>query len=306
MMQNQINEAIKKFLSKITIFVISLIILDFLLGSILKHYYFKQKSGELYLATYVIDSTKADILVFGSSRANHHYVPAVFERKLHATFYNCGRDGCNFIYSAALISAVIERYTPKRIIIDILPDEFSNSEDGKLSPLLPYQYNPFIKPFIQYNSKFESYKLFSKIYPYNSLLTTIVKGNISLNKEEDNGYIPLYQTMPFYPKPTFISSAIIKERVHIFNNLLQKLNDKHINTSIVISPSYYSFHENNQTKKIINDIIKNCHYINFLNYENAPKFARHEIYQDSYHLNFVGANKFSNDFTDKLINRSFN
>ena len=40
-----------------------------------------------------MELTKADLLVFGSSRANHHYVPEVFEDSLKLTFYNTGKDG---------------------------------------------------------------------------------------------------------------------------------------------------------------------------------------------------------------------
>ena len=48
--------------------------------------------------------------------------------KLKTTFYNCGRDGTGLIYEAAVIRAIFTRYQPKRIILDVLPDDLSYDE----------------------------------------------------------------------------------------------------------------------------------------------------------------------------------
>src|SRR5574338_1233267 len=91
-----------QFLIKLFSFLIILFLLDLAVGSLLKHFYFKQGSGLLYRTTYAMDSTRADILIFVSSTANHHYVPALFEDQLHLSCYNSGRDGNSILYSYAV------------------------------------------------------------------------------------------------------------------------------------------------------------------------------------------------------------
>ncbi|MGI4020895.1 MAG: hypothetical protein ACRYFA_05260 [Janthinobacterium lividum] len=301
------NNDLKKFLNRFALFVIILIIIDFLIGGIFKYYYFKQKSGILYRTTYTIDSTRANLLVFGSSRATHHYVPSVFENNLHTTFYNCGRDGCNLIYYAAVISAVLERHTPKHIIIDLTPDELDFSEEGRLSPLLPYYENSAVYNYIKYNSKFENWKLLSKMYPFNSIFTTIVIGNLTINKSrilEDKGYVKLENTMSFHPIKPFKHGQIIDSRVKVLNELLAKLNKKHIAVTLVVSPSYFSYSKNDPVIVAIQKLIAKHNNIHFLNYENDPAFAQYQLYSDDDHLNEVGAQKFSQDLINKVFIRN--
>src|SRR5579885_1123861 len=71
------------FLIRLFSFVVMLFLLDFVIGSALRYFYFKQDSGLLYRTTYSMDSTRAEILIFGSSTANHHYVPGLFTNNLH-------------------------------------------------------------------------------------------------------------------------------------------------------------------------------------------------------------------------------
>jgi len=293
----------KRFLKRFGILVISLVILDFLIGDILQHYYFKQKRGPLYRTTYAIDSTKADMLVFGSSRAIHHYVPEVFENKLHTSFNNCGRDACNLIYSIAIISAVLDRFTPKNIVIELNPNEFSVSEEGKLSPLLPYHDNPTIHGFLKYNSKLENVKLLSRMYPYNSMLVHIIAGDLSLAPADDNGYMALSGHMDYYPIPDYKQTAINADRIKLFDQLLSKLKQRNIQTTLVISPIYATFSEPDIQVLEIKKLVSKYDNVSFFNYENDPDYAHYDFFKDGVHLNQIGANKFSEDLANKLISR---
>jgi len=66
------------FLLKILLFFFIFSILDFILGSLLSHYYFKQDSGALYNTTYAIEDTRAVLLFFGTSKAIHYFNPKTF------------------------------------------------------------------------------------------------------------------------------------------------------------------------------------------------------------------------------------
>jgi hypothetical protein len=186
-----------RFIINLLILFLIVIILDRTGGAISKHLYFTQVAGANYRSTYSMDSTKADILVFGSSRANHHYVPEIFEDSLKMSFYNTGRDGNFLLYNFAVFKTIIKRYSPKIIILDINADElyYNDQNYDRLSSLLPYYYtHPEIQSIVKLRGPYEKYKFLSAIYPFNSSLLTIITGNLEINKKrkvDRKGYVPL-------------------------------------------------------------------------------------------------------------------
>lgn len=295
----------KKFAVKFLKILFILIFLDFIAGKILEHYYFKIRSGLYHNITYIIDSTNVETLVFGSSRANHHYIPQVFENKLNTTFYNCGNDGIGLVYEAALIKAVTTRYTPKRILLDFLPNEFSFDESDRLSYLLPYRRNPSIHPYIIDKSQFETLKLFtSRIYPYNSLLTTIISGNIkppTAYEIEARGYDPLNGNMN-NSKPEKLSETgkILLQKIKIFEDLLNYLAQKNIACYVIISPDY-DILDNYESLTRAKEICGRYSNVHFIDFSKDPSYVgKQSLFNDSYHLNNDGAMKFSADMCNRI------
>ncbi|MFZ4796177.1 MAG: hypothetical protein ACOYMA_01700 [Bacteroidia bacterium] len=297
---------IQKFIIKSFVFIIGLFILDLGIGSLLEYFFNKQSSGLLFETNNVIKYTKAEVLVFGSSRANHHYVPAVFESKTSMSFYNCGRDGSGLLYSAAIIKAVCNRYTPKKIIIDILPYEFSFNEYDRLGALLPFHKNKIIYPYILKKSQFENIKLFSSIYPYNSLLTNIIVGNLDFNKKRyvnSKGYYPLYRKLN-YLKPLVNNDRqeIDSTKIFEFKEILLYLSNKGIKTYVIISPQFIV--QKNQSSCIIAKKIcakyPNVFFVDMVN--DSVYLANSLLFDDPVHLNNMGAIKFSNEITKIIIN----
>ncbi|MGH2649255.1 MAG: hypothetical protein ACRDE8_16865, partial [Ginsengibacter sp.] len=76
------NKVYQKFIIKLFVLFITIIFLDFAIGSLLSSFYFKQKSGFLYRTTYAIEKTNEDVIIFGSSTATHDYYPGVFKERL--------------------------------------------------------------------------------------------------------------------------------------------------------------------------------------------------------------------------------
>ena len=193
------NSPFKLFLLKLVFLFSIVFVLDFSLGKLLNYYYFKQERGSQYLTTFAAEQTKADLLVFGSSRANHHYRPDIFEKGLHLSFFNAGRDGNFLFYHYAILKAVLKRYRPKVVILDFIHGEFSKNQDSydRISSLLPYyRSHPEMRSVIELKSPFEKIKMFSSIYPNNSNLLIIAGGNAFFSKKkriDSDGYIPRFE-----------------------------------------------------------------------------------------------------------------
>ena len=159
------------FTAKLLLLLFIVFLLDFSIGKTLRYFYFKQECGREYRATYAIEKTTDDILIFGSSRAYHHYIPTIIEDKLKQSCYNTGSPGQFLLYNYATFKAISKRYTPKVMILDVSPDDLGVDEDSydRLSFLLPYYKNhPEIRPIVDLKSPFEKFKLLSSIYAFNS------------------------------------------------------------------------------------------------------------------------------------------
>src|SRR3954453_24206010 len=89
MLKNIIDtKGYKYFLFNVAAFLLMAFILDFIVGSVFKYMYNKQSSGWEYRTKYSVEDTKADILIFGASRAQQQYNPLFFEERLKKTCYN--------------------------------------------------------------------------------------------------------------------------------------------------------------------------------------------------------------------------
>lgn len=296
-----------QFFLRLLLIVSVIFVCDKGIGTILKHFYFRQESGAGYRSTYVIDSTFADILIFGSSRANHCYDPEIFEDSLHYTCYNAGRDGSYILYTYAMFKAVTRRYNPKLIIIDIRPEDlnYNSFEYDRLSLLLPYyQKHPEISRIIDFRGPFEKIKLISAIYPYNSLILQILIGNLEYNKDrvtDIKGYLPYFNIMKNERIGTLqIGSFTIDENKNrALKDIISTCKQKRIDLVFVYSP-VWSICQSGYSRAISELCSKNG--IRFIDLSNYPTFLNHpEYFNDWDHLNNDGVRVFSSILTNKII-----
>jgi len=303
----QLKNKLLLFSLKLLVFLFIVALGDFLVGGLLKHFYFSQKSGLLYRTTYSMDSTNAEMLVFGSSRANHHYVPEIFEGELDVSFYNTGRDGNFILYNYAIFKTILDRYNPKIVIFDINPSElnYSITSYDRLSNLLPYiSQNNSITEIIQYRSPFEKIKLLSSIYPYNSLLTTIFIGNLTVNKSRKadvKGYVPIFkQKSDIQPKvfDTLLCN-LDTLKINCLEKVLRLCRQHDVQLIFVQSPSLISYTYNVAEKYLQSFIAQNKGI--YLNYNNDSFFLSNPRYfADASHLNDSGARRFSELLVEQL------
>jgi hypothetical protein len=278
------------------------------MGKILEYYYFNQESGLQYRTTYSIEKTKADILIFGSSRANHHYNPIVFENRLKMSYYNVGRDGNFIFYHFAVLKGVLKRYSPKIVILDFVDHEFEENQMSydRLSSLLPYyKKHPEMRSIIELRSKYEKLKMISSIYPYNSTLLTIAAGNAEFNKKRKSdikGYVPLTKILNDSLKTVSTNEKykIDSIKVKAFESFIQLCKDSNIKLYVVQSPYYRKLEKKDYSVEIGQEIAKNYN-VAFLDYESDSSFINNShFFADVAHLNDSGAVVFSNKLIDDI------
>jgi hypothetical protein len=300
------NQIIKKLIFNIILVIIIVFVLDFVIGKTLRYYYFKESSGAHFRTTYSMEETDANILVFGSSRASHHYIPEIFEDSLKMSFYNTGRDGNGIYFQAAILKSILKRYIPKIIIWDYSGDFKIGSDDyDRLSSLLPYfETHEEIRGIIELKSPFERIKLLSEIYAFNSQILTILIGNLDINKKrksDNKGYIALNKEWQSEIDSVISKSEyeIDSNKIFAFNEFIKTAKKAGINIYVIYSPVYQKY---NRSQEI--DICKNiCNYENipFWNFSKDTLFLNNKhLFQDIVHLNNNGALFFSNLVVDKI------
>ena len=299
----------KHVLFKLTIAFIFLCCLDFIFGTIVRYFYFRQTSGPEFVTTYSMTKTNADVLIFGSSRANHHYHPEVFEQNLKMSCYNTGRDGLGIVYNYALLKAILGRYIPKIVILDLNSDEFHKSKGNydKLSVLLPYYHSyPEIRKLVDLKSKFEKFKMLSHIYPYNSTLSYIILGNTKYNQKrrnEINGYVPLMTewTGSLETVSNYDNYELDPDIILLYEAFIRDCCNAKIKTYIIHSPYYAKINYLDKSIEIGQKIAKKYN-VPFYDFSNDTAFLNHpKLFSDLSHLNNEGAIKFSKIVLEDVI-----
>lgn len=285
--------------------------LDFSIGSFCKSQFFSRTHGQLYRMTYSIDSTREDILLFGSSRSNHHYLPNIFEDSLNLSCYNTGKEGCFIYYQLAVLNSVIKRYSPKIIVLDITPYDFltiDNTND-RLGCLLPYYaLHPEIKTLINQHHDFEPLKNISKIYPFNNLAFHFGRKNFERMRQEiENKGFEDSDAYSIWDKPKKKEDEKVNPflydttKVNAFSDFISICKNQNINLFITVSPYYRDLNVHNQKMIRKMEEISHSSNIKFFNFSQDTTFINHNyLFFDEDHLNGEGAKLLSSIVAGKI------
>ena len=302
------NEFVK-IARRCLIFLIFLYSTDILLGNMIQGLFFKQKSGSDYNLNYLLEKSRDNLIIFGSSSANHHYNSSILEDSLKVSVFNAGRDGVDILFNFAIFNSLIKRHIPKVIIFNLSPNELSTElKYDRLSGLLPYyEKYPEMKKVIYLKSDFEKIKLFSKIYPYNSTLLGIFNGisKVTGVKTDIKGFIPIYgniDTLNCIEKSFQEFQQIDQNRVNALIEISETCKEKGILLILIVSPVFNINSNETPSIKIIKSISESKNIL-FYNFINDKRFNKKTIYfKDIGHMNYYGANTFTNIVLKQINN----
>lgn len=252
-----------------------------------------------------MEKQTADVLILGSSRAMHHYDPDIIEDSLSMSCFNAGVDGQGILYHNAVLEVILNRYTPKIVILDVNSYELNKSVKtyDLLGVLNPYvKRHPDLRKVVYLKSKFEKYKYISSVYPYNSLLARIVMGNLNVQTKDvsENG---------FTAQPGIWDGELERDSFGIYEldcnkkaaliSLVEHCKANDIQLYMVYSPSYKKYLNVSPSHKYIEEICKREN-IEFISFRNSASYMDNELFHDPDHLNDIGAAIFSKDLSHIL------
>jgi hypothetical protein len=296
-----IHSEYKLFAFKLLKFLFVFLIIDFTLGSLAKQIFLTQKSGKYARLITSIYKTTDKILIFGSSHANRHYVPEIFEKELKQTCFNAGMQGQKLIFINALQKLILKRTIPNLIILNIDEDWMVQSEDAydKLADLHPFYWEnrDILKPIFKLRSNFIDLILFFKCYQTNSTIVHVIKYFLFPQPDFD-GYRPLYGHMEPPTKTINKINNVSKEKVeeidenfvNAFKSFIIDSKINNINLFFVVTPVVWGADYSKSSSMNIMRTIAEKENIPFYDFSNDIRFLNnYDLFYDDSHLNHEGA-----------------
>lgn len=294
----------KQFISKILLFLALACLIDFLYGALCDKLSHNAIGGDSQKIHYISEKCDEDVLIFGSSRSNHHYISSLIGDRLNMTCYNCGVDGNGIVLMCGFLNLISEYNTPKIIIYDITHsfDLQINDNVKYLGRLKPYAQNSNIRDLFMKVEKKEVYKTFSKMYQYNSKLLQLISDNVNPLYADFDGYRPLYKTMDYEPKSKNNDEMICEYdqiKIQLLEDLILKC--KKNNTKLFFTTSPYYLQTNNNYYIPVRDLC-NKYNLPFIEHHNDTTFVGvRDYFSDSVHLNHEGATIFTNKVIEEIL-----
>jgi len=265
-------------------------------------------------------NSQAEIVVFGSSRACHHYESEVIENITGKSTYNIGRDGLGVPYTRGACDVLLKSYCPKTIVIEVGPKSIMTRSCGnqlkRVSRLAPYiDQSDVVKEMILSQGPQHKYRYMSKAFRFNGLPMYVfyditkrdkfVKGYEALDKVYD----PTYFRLPVNAGKGFVQSDLNEDCVRLLIDTIRSAKENGAEVILVTSPRWGGFagYESDEREcfAFIEQLAKEhgASYIAVMQ-EDYPHFADASLFADVDHLNRQGARVFSEIIADILIEKT--
>jgi hypothetical protein len=164
---------------KVIVFVLLAVLLDLGLGSVIGRIQRQTFTGDRGgLLNYAL-TQEPQILVLGSSRAQFHFVPSVFTKKLGLTAYNAGLKGQDFLYAVMLYDLWKRRHPPPKILVlsidieSLIPRETEINSAHIVAPYLDE--SPLVREILYSDSPFKRIQYLSSTYRFNGVVFSLAK-----------------------------------------------------------------------------------------------------------------------------------
>ena len=294
----------KLFIGKNLLFLAIMWIADAALGTFFKPLVPRAKGGDTKRIEYICHHTSEELLVFGSSRAIHHYDPTILEDSLQLTAYNCGRNGNGIVLLYGWYKLMQKRYQPKYIVYDVMPSfDLLEGDNMTFLPCMRYYYDesPIDSIFWSVDAN-ERYKMLSNAYRYNSQFLQLMMDNVKPLQEDIKGYRPLQGTMNYEPQtkasPLAKTYSYDPLKLYYLEQLIKDCRAAGTQLIFAVSPLY-----KNTDAAVFAPLYDLCQRYNLplINHYTDEAFNRKKSYfRDSAHMNQEGATTYTRTLVTEL------
>lgn len=297
----------KKYLLHIVLFFAIVAVVDFGFGYGCEWLQNHAKGGRMKSVRQTAVLQTSDIVVMGSSRAHHHYVPEKFVDATGLTAYNAGVDGNGIVLATGLYDLMEERYCPKVIVYDVEPAFDINvyAEDGNntryIGWLRPYFSNSEVKELVCRVDPAERYKNLSAMFRYNGKIVDLLKDQVVMSDYTADGYAPLQGEMKKEPVKKSDVGEVVQDtlKLHVLEEFIEQLSRSDTRLIMIASPKYGA-----TSSEVFAPVKAMCdkYGVEFWDYYTSPEFQKMEYFKEQMHLNDKGARALSECIAQRLKN----
>lgn len=289
----------KRYVIKILIFLLLLVLIDRGVGYMLSYMSDHARGGYIGHHNYIVNDSRDDVLVFGSSRAIHHYNTPMMQDSLGLTCYNCGQDGEGIVLFYAWWQLISQRYHPQLVIYEVTPGyDLMAGDSNRLSGWLKglYDREPVLRICDDIDPT-ERYKMMSMLYRYNSKFHQILIDYFHPVHTMNRGFLPVDSELdPLAVKTDDQQAEAASRQVRLdslklsyFEAMLDGAGDTRF--VFVCSPSWYGTQDPEMAAL---KSLASRHGVPVLDYSASPAYVHQDRYfYDGYHLNARGADQFT-------------
>ena len=298
----------KKYLLKIVLFFGVVAVMDVGFGLACEWLQAHAKGGRMKSVRQTALVQESDIVVMGSSRAHHHYVPSILTDSLGLSVYNAGVDGNGIVLASGLYDMMAKRYTPKVIIYDVEPAFDINvyAEDGNntryIGWLRPYFADKQVREIITAVDPSERYKNLSGMFRYNSKIVDLLKDQLVMSDYAKDGFAPLKGEMDSEPKIQEKSIAAVQDtlKLKMMEEFISRLSRTETKLIMLASPKYGAL-----SSEVFNPIKEICNRygVAFWDYYSDTQFQKMDYFKEPMHLNEKGSREFTAYLAERLKNQ---
>lgn len=288
----------RKFVCYLLSVILGVIFIDFCFGVIMKSTLESTTKGDWGRRNYIMNSSKEDVLIFGASRAVHHYDTKILSDSLQMSCYNCGDDGKGVMVHLPRFKKLIQRYHPRIVLYEIAPNfDFAIMDNTSfLNVLRPYSDDTIVKKVIRDIDKKELLKLHLNLYKYNSSFVEILLHRFSHDPStaKDFTYSPLMSVMNYEPQVAdliFEDKDVDEVKMKYLTTFIDLCLSNDISVFLTSSPWYKM--QNKDAYKPVYELCK-AKGVPFLDHTFDNTYNTNKVYfHDAAHLNQYGAKVFS-------------
>lgn len=263
------------------------------------------KGGDTARHRYINREMTDSLLVFGSSRAIHHYDPRILADTLGVGAYNCGADGSGIILAYMQLTNVLARYTPSIVIYDLYGQYDFMKEPDNSKYLLWERYfygngNEALDSVFHTIDRNEKWKMRSAAYRYNSRFLQLISDNYKPRQNDIKGYRPQGDMPVDFVKPNPWPTAEIDDvKLEYIRRFAEKCQARGVKLIVAISPYYFPTADE-QLPSAVREIF-DVYDVSVLDHSEDRDFVGKRCYfSDTNHLNASGAEAYTRKIASEV------
>lgn len=312
--KSRMSVVLKNKFAAVFLFIVLFIVGDRCLFLVLDYAFWRTTTGETTGGIVNrLRQEKADIIIFGSSRAVTHYDSQALSSRLNMSVYNAGCNGVGLHYVRGVVDLSLKQNKPILAIINIDIGSYYNftwdlSNAKSLAPFMDK--SDVIREMLCSEKNMETLRYSLLTYRFNGKPLAIVK-NLFVADQTIAGFTPLYgflnpeKAIPLNPENSADLPEIDSRMMDLMKKIISQLRESGVHTVLVVSPLWRRDGMIEHKRKAILQEVRELaeeEQTPFLavTIENTPVFQRSELFKDPRHLNAEGARLFSEIVAEKI------